>query len=161
MGVPLIPGPSTNTALRDKERNVLEIENAFIDRPSPPSQNEIEAALGASVPTWKQLLDWLSEQGVTEQEWKSISPKYGWSLRPKLKKRTILHLSPCKDCFGVVFILGDRAVASARKSDLLKGLRQIIDEAPHYPEGTGIRFVVRSPRDLAPIRRLTLIKLAN
>ena len=108
------------------------------------------------------MVDWLAtEHNVAEQEWKSISLKYGWSLRLKLKKRTIVHLGPCQGCFRAVFILGDRAVEAARRSDLSKSVIKAISEATRYAEGTGIRLMVKGSKDLAPIRKLAIIKLAN
>jgi hypothetical protein len=140
----------------------VEFQNAFIGKTTQPTPKEIAAALGASAEAWKQIIDWLAtEKGVAEQEWKSISPKYGWSLRLKLRKRTILYLGPCSKCFRVAFVLGDRAVESTRQSDLSKTVLKVIDEAPRYAEGTGIRLMVRGIRDWAAIRKLVLIKLAN
>ena len=106
-------------------------------------------------------MDWLATQGVAEQEWKSSSPKYGWSLRLKLKKRTIVYLGPCDGCFRVAFVLGNRAVAAARQSGLPKPVLKLLDEAPRYAEGTGLRLMVKGPKDLAAIRKLALVKLAN
>ena len=140
----------------------MESRNAFIGKTTQPKPKEIAAALGASAEAWKQLLDWFAtEHGIAELEWKSFSSKYGWSLRPKLKKRTILHLGPCNGCFQVAVVLGDRAVEAARNSNLSKSVLKLLDEATHYVEGTGIRLLVKRPKDLAPIRKLTLIKLAN
>ena len=140
----------------------MDLPNAFISQTTKPTTAELTSALGPSAETWKLLVGWLAtEQGVTEEEWKSISPKYGWSLRFKLKKRTIVHLGPCQGCFRVVFILGDRAVEAARKSDLPKTVIKAIDEATRYVEGTGIRLMVKRNKDLAPVRKLALIKLAN
>ena len=135
--------------------------NAFIGQKTQPTPEEVSAALGESNAVWKTLLEWLADQGVIEQEWKSISPKYGWSLRQKLKKRTIVHLAPCDGCFRVVLILGDRAVAAARQSNLSRDVLKLIDEATRYAEGTGIRLLVRQKQDLAAVRKLALIKLAN
>ncbi len=136
--------------------------NAFIGKTQKPSAQEIFEALGPSAETWQQFVHWMArEQGVALEEWKCISPKYGWSLRLKLKKRTIVHLSPCEECFRVVFILGDRAVKAARKSDLPKPVLKIIHDAPRYAEGTGVRLEVKKAADLAAIRKLALIKLAN
>ena len=136
--------------------------NAFIAQETQPTETELASALGPSAEAWKQFIDWLAtEQGVTQQEWKSISPKYGWSLRLKLKKRTILYLAPCDGCFRVAFALGDHAVKAARESLLSKSVLKIIDEAPRYAEGTGVRLTVKGSKDLAPIRKLAKIKLAN
>jgi hypothetical protein len=139
----------------------METPNAFIGRTTQPTAEEVAVALGATAEVWKQLVDWLAEQGVAGQEWKSVSLKYGWSLRLKLKKRTIVYLSPCNGCFRVAFVLGDRAVAAARQSDLSKSTLELLNEATRYAEGTGIRLIVKGSKDLAAIRKLTLIKLAN
>ena len=139
----------------------METPNAFIGKATLPTPEEVSAALGATAEVWKQLVDWLAEQGVADQEWKSSSAKYGWSLRLKLKKRTIVYLGPCHGCFRVAFVLGDRAVAAARKCNLSKGALKLLDEAPRYAEGTGMRLMVKAAKDLAAIKKLALIKLAN
>jgi hypothetical protein len=139
----------------------MDTPNAFIGKTAPPTQNEIDTALGATADVWNQLLHWFAEQGVADQEWKSSSPKYGWSLRLKLKKRTIVYLAPCEGCFRVAFVLGDRAVAAARQSDLSKTTLKLLDEAPRYAEGTGVRLIVKATKDLASVRKLAAIKLAN
>ena len=107
-------------------------------------------------------LDWPAhEQGVALEEWKCPSPKYGWSLRLKLKKRTIVHLSRCDGCSRVAFILGDCAVKAARQSDLPKPVLKVIHDAPHYAAGSGVRLEVKKPADLGAIRKPALLKLAN
>ena len=95
------------------------------------------------------------------QQLVSVSPKYGWSLRPLLKKRTILWMGPCQDCFRVSFALGDKAVAAARASELPKALLEQIASARRYAEGTPVRLIIKSADDLAPVRTLVEIKLQN
>ena len=140
----------------------MDIPNAFVGKAKKPTDEEIAAALGPSAKVWFQLVEWLAmDQGVAIQEWKSISPKYGWSLRLKLKQRTILHLSPCNGCFRVAVILGDRAIKAARESNLPKSLMKLIDDSPRYAEGTGIRLTINRAGDLAAVRKLIQIKLAS
>jgi hypothetical protein len=139
----------------------MDFPNAFIGRKTQPSNKEVLEKLGPAKATWKELLKFLEKQGIESKEWKSISPKYGWSLRPALKKRTILHLAPCEGCFRVAFILGDRAVVAAKASDLPRSLLKELAEARRYAEGTGIRCVVREPNDLESIRKLVEIKLKD
>jgi len=135
--------------------------NAFIGKAEQPTAEEIAAALGKTAELWTQLIEWLAEQGANVQEWKAYSSKSGWSLRLKVKKRNIVYLSPCAGYFLIGFIFGDKAVAAARQSNLSKSTLKLIDEAPRYPEGTGLRLTVKAAKDLAPIRKLALIKLAN
>jgi hypothetical protein len=139
----------------------VDTSNAFIGKATTPTAEEVTAALAESNEAWKMLVDWLAEQGVAEQEWNSFSVKYGWSLRLKMKKRTIVHLSPCSGCFRAAFILGDKAVAAARQSDLSREVLKLLDSATRYAEGTGIRLLVKQKKDLAAIRKLAAIKLAN
>jgi hypothetical protein len=139
----------------------METPNAFIGRTTLPTPEEVSAALGPAAELWNQLVDWLAGQGVADQEWKSSSAKYGWSLRLIRKKRTIIYLGPCDGCFRAAFVLGDRAVAAARQSDLSKAVLKLLDEAPRYAEGTGLRLMVQEAPDLPAIQSLALIKLAN
>lgn len=139
----------------------MDLPNAFIGRSTPPSETELDDCLGPSLPIWNQLLAWLESQGIAKGEWKSVSPKYGWGLRPALGKRTIVYLGPCKGCFRVSLVLGDRAIAAAKANDLPKSLLKEIATAKRYAEGTGVRLIVDSSIDLAPVKKLVAIKLAN
>jgi hypothetical protein len=139
----------------------METVNAFIGKTVRPTEAEVAAALGSTAALWKQLVDWMAEEGVAIQEWNSYSPKAGWALKLKQKKRTIVYLAPCAGHFRIAFILGDKAVAAARKSDLAKSTLKLLDEAPRYAEGTGVRLMVKAAKDLAAIRKLALIKMAN
>jgi len=141
--------------------STMEILNAFVGKTTTPTAEEVAAAPGPAAEVWKQLVDWMAEQEVTVQEWNSYSAKSGWAMRLKVKKRNIVYLSPCSGCFRVAFVLGDRAVAAARQSDLPKSTLKLLDEAPKYPEGTGVRLVVKAAKDLVAIRQFALIKLAN
>jgi hypothetical protein len=139
----------------------MENPNAFIGKTTQPTAEEVIAVLGPTAAVWKELIDWFAEQKIVDQEWKSYSPKAGWSVRLKVKKRNIIYFAPCKGCFRVAFIFGDKAVAAARQANLSKSTLKLLDEAPRYPEGTGLRLTVKSSKDLAAIRKLALIKLAN
>jgi hypothetical protein len=137
----------------------MDLPNAFIGETKPPSSRALHAMLGPSAAGWSELIAWLTQKGIECDNWSSVSPKYGWSLRPLLKKRTILWMGPCKDCFRVSFALSDKAVATALASKLPKALHEQIASARRYAEGTPVRLVVKSARDLAPVRALVEIKL--
>ena len=140
----------------------MDLPNAFIGKTIPPTSQELSAALGPSANLWSQLVNWFAEkQNVCELQWKSSSPKYGWTLLLLLKNRRIVYLGPCAGCFRASFILGDKAVASARAASLPKPILKLLDEAPRYPEGTGMRLTVKTAKDLPAVRKLAQIKLAN
>ncbi len=136
--------------------------NAFIGRTERPTDADLAVALGATKPLWDGLIrDMADRHGVAIQEWNSYSLKAGWALRLKRAKRTILWMAPCEGSFRVSFILGERAVLAARQSGLSARLLRIIDEAPRYPEGTGVRLHIKGPRDIPAVRKLAVVKLEN
>jgi hypothetical protein len=138
------------------------LPNAFIDKPEKPNEDELAAELGPTKALWDQLISSLADENdVDIQEWKSYSLKAGWSLCLKRKKRTIVWLSPCRGCFRAAFILGDRAVEAARQSKLPQRVIKIINEAPRYPEGTGVRIDVNGPKDIPIVKKLAAVKLEN
>ena len=139
----------------------MDAPNAFIGKTTMPTAAELSSVLGATALIWAELIDSLIKEQGLDQEWNSFKPKYGWTLLLKLKKRRIVYLGPCVGCFRASFILGDKAVAAARASNLPKRVLLLLDEAPRYPEGTGLRLLVKTARDLPAIRKLAQIKLAN
>ncbi|MBI5384162.1 MAG: DUF3788 domain-containing protein [Verrucomicrobia bacterium] len=136
--------------------------NAFIGKPEKPTNAELAAALGPVKVVWDQLLaDLAQDFGVNGHEWKCHSPKWGWSLRVKRKERTIVWLSPAEGAFIVLFILGDKAMKAARESKLPQRIIKVLDAAPKYPEGTGVRLEVKTSRQIGLLKKLAAIKLAN
>jgi hypothetical protein len=137
------------------------IPNAFINKPKP-TDAELAAALGPVKVVWDQLLAVLAQECEANlHEWKCYSPKWGWSLRVMRKKRTIVWLAPCPGYFHVAFIFGDKAMQAARQCKWPKRILKVMDEAPKYPEGTGIRLNVKSSRDIVTLKKLAAVKLAN
>lgn len=132
--------------------------NAFIGSAQPPTDDELSVQLGAARALWDELLALLA---LPVQEWHSYSKKAGWSLKLKLGDRTIVYLAPCHGCFRVAFVLGAKAVEAARHSKLPKAVVKLIDEAPRYAEGTGVRLEIKARKDLAAVKKLAEVKLAN
>ena len=135
--------------------------NAFIGKPQPPSEDDLSTALGATRTLWDTLLRELAVQGAEQCEWSSYSAKAGWALKVICKKRVIVYLSPLHHAFRVSFALGDRAMEIARRTKVPLSLKKIIDEGKRYPEGTAIRFEVKSKSDVQHVLKLAAIKLGT
>ena len=140
----------------------METPNAFAGHAEQPTSEELSAALGSTSSVWNQLVETMAkEYGVNMQEWTSYSAKFGWSLRLKLKKRNILYMAPYKGYFQVAFILGDKAMKAVKQIKFPKPIAAAIANATRYPEGTGVRLLVKRMPDLTSIQKLAAIKLAN
>jgi Protein of unknown function (DUF3788) len=136
--------------------------NAFIGKTTRPTEAEVAATLGPAKAVWDRIITELAEEyGVNIQEWNSYSPKAGWALRLKLKKRNIVYLGPGKGCFNLTMILGDRALEAANNGGLPEDMLKLLKEAKRYPEGNCIRLEVKNSAKIGSIKKLVAAKLKN
>ena len=136
--------------------------SAFEDKTAPPTAPAVAKTIGRTTPLWSEVRKHLArEYEPVEEAWKFYSRKSGWCLQVKRKKRTILYMIPCKDFFLVAFVLGEKAVKSARTSNLPARVVGQIDAARKYVEGRGIRLEVRNATGLRTVKKLAAIKMAN
>ena len=147
---------------RAKKQSGAVSQNAFAGKGDRPTEKEVEAALEKSFVLWKRLVAELKDDlKLDGEEWHSSGPKYGWALRLQLKKRNIVYLGPRSGSFMTAFVLGDKAVAVARKSEIPAYVLKMIAEAKRYGEGTPVRIDVTKPEDLGPVKILAKIKVEN
>jgi hypothetical protein len=148
---------------KPKPQKSVPVPNAFVGKQTLPTEKEVAIALGPRKSLWDRLITSLQseELKVRDSEWKCPAPKYGWSLRLKCAGRNIVYLIPQTGGFCVAFAFGKNAVKAAKASDIPDETKQIIDNSPVYPEGTGVRFEVRSAEDVATVVKLARLKLQN
>lgn len=136
--------------------------SVFDDRKVPPTERALQKALGKSWAAWAVLRDALAREcAPLQEEWSFAGAKYGWSLRLKRRQRAIVYLTPCAGHFLASFALGEKACAAARGEKLPARVLQVIDAAPRYAEGRGVRIPVRTQKEAEAIRQLAAIKQAH
>ncbi len=136
--------------------------SVFSDKSKPPQDSDLAKELGTSHSAWKQLIQDLSmNYAPLTVEWGFSSPKTGWGLRLKQEKRAIIYMVPCSGFFLASFALGEKAVKTAHEANLPTSVLQVIDDAPRYAEGRGVRIKVSSTQEVATIERLAEIKMAT
>jgi hypothetical protein len=136
--------------------------SAFLDRGSPPGERALEAVLGKGNGLWAALRAHLAaEFAPLSEKWSFSGKSHGWILQLRQKQRTVLYMVPCPGYFVASFALGEKACAAAEGSGLPTRVLEIIQHAPKYSEGRGVRLEVRTRKDLANVQALALIKMAN
>jgi hypothetical protein len=124
-----------------------------------PSKEVLSAELGDASTFWDKIIEKLEEKyGALDKEWKPSKMKFGSICLLKLKKRTLLYLTPENAKIIVAIVLGERAVDLALKSDLPESIKTMIRETKPYVEGRGIRFPVNSSADIPVVCKLVEIK---
>jgi hypothetical protein len=136
--------------------------SAFDDKTRPPRADELAAVLGKKYSLWADLQSRITARFVPlSTAWGYASKSTGWGLRLKQEKRTVLYMTPCQGYFLASFALGEKAVKAAHASKLSAEVLDVIDNAPRYAEGRGVRFEVRSAKDVRNVEQVASIKMAN
>jgi hypothetical protein len=136
--------------------------SAFLDRGSPPSERALETILGRGYGLWTQLRVSLSSEFTPlSEKWSFSGKSHGWILQLRKKQRTVLYMVPCPGYFVASFALSEKASQAIQRSRLPSPVLAIIQQAPKFAEGRGVRLEVRNKRDLANVEALASIKMAN
>jgi len=123
--------------------------------PAAPAQAEVDAILGDGA----DLLEaFLRRNPELRPEWKYYGPKHGWGLKVFRKKRNMCFVGHEPGALAITFVLGDRAYERLLASDLPPGVRRVAEAARRFPEGRGIRLVVRDESDIEDAQLLLDIK---
>ena len=81
-------------------------------------------------------------------EWKYYGPKNGWALKVFRKKRNMCFVGREPGAIAMGFVLGERAYDHLLTLDLRPALRETVEGAKRFPEGRGIRLILKGEPDL-------------
>ena len=134
--------------------------SAFSEKSHPPELNELKTVLGQSAELWERLVSHVAAAypPITEL-WNFAGAKFGWSLRLKRKDRVVLYMTPQVGHFLLGVVLGDKAVRTAHSARLAEPVLALIDTAPRYAEGRGIRLPIATRDDLVAAQTLAALKM--
>ena len=136
--------------------------SVFDNKEHQPEDSDLVEVLAETQRYWDDLKSTMAGNfQPLSVEWGFSGKKWGWSLRLKQNARTVLYLTPRSGHFVVGFALGQKAVDAAHATDLPRSVLEVIDAAPKYAEGRGVRLEVRTEEDLRSVVRLADVKMAN
>jgi hypothetical protein len=136
--------------------------SAFADKAHPPRDDEVAGVLAGAAPLWNDLRARIAGRfAPLSANWGFSGAKYGWGLRLVQGKRTVLHMTPRDGHFLASCALGEKAARAAHAEGLPAPMLALLDAAPRYAEGRGVRIEVRIARDVADVERLAVVKMAN
>jgi Protein of unknown function (DUF3788) len=125
-----------------------------------PSVAELAAMLGSAEGVWTGIVDAIKAQFASlDLQWKPSKSDFGRICLVQHKKRTLVYLTPEKEAVLVAIVLGERAYGLAMASSIPAKIKTLFSEARPYAEGRGIRFLVKSTRDIPVVAKLVEIKV--
>jgi len=136
--------------------------SAFADKSREPREDDLEKVMGRAIKHWRAIVKQAAgDYPPLEESWGFAGTAWGWSLRLRRKKRTIMYLTPCKGYFIAGFALGEKAVRVAKEAGLDESTLSLIDGARKYAEGRAVRIEVHRKRDRDQVIKLAAIKMEN
>lgn len=125
-----------------------------------PRPADLANALGRALPRWQGLIARVSAaHPPIEPAWHCAGRSFGWSLRLVRRDRVALYLIPQAGGFLAGVVLGAKAEAAARAAGLPATVLALLDAAPRYAEGRGVRIPVRTLADARAVERMVAAKL--
>jgi hypothetical protein len=136
--------------------------SVFDDASHQPEPDELGTTLGHAAQLWDDLVAHVgSAYPPVTQHWNFAGAKYGWSLRLKRKDRVVLYMTPQSGSFLLGVVLGEKAAKAAHEAGAPGAVLALIDGAPRYAEGRGIRLTVTNGSDLAAAKALAELKMGK
>ena len=135
---------------------------AFTDKKHQPTDAEVQAALGAKLTLYQNLVQHIREKYPAQEDFKFLYGKnYGWGLRFRIKGQLLTSLYPAIDGFGVQINLSAKAVETALSLPLGQRSHDSIDKAHPYPEGRWIFLLVETQADYDDILQLLALRVKD
>ncbi|MFI5181921.1 MAG: DUF3788 family protein [Thermoanaerobaculia bacterium] len=136
--------------------------SAFDDKTRPPEPPAVDRVLGRSACHWHALIDHVTagNRRVTPL-WHFAGSRFGWSFRLKQDDRILLYLIPQQGHFLASIVLGEKAVHAAQACHDSEDLLALIEAAPRYAEGRGIRLQVSTGKHVKAVEQLLAFKVAS
>ncbi|HEX6810387.1 MAG TPA: DUF3788 family protein [Planctomycetota bacterium] len=135
---------------------------ALLDEAARPTDRSLAGVLGRSHAAWTRLRTALqAAHGPMVEQWHFAGKAFGWSFRLRQGKRVLVYLLPCRSSFLASFALGEKACLAARTSGIPAPVLALIEAAPRYAEGRGVRIPVRTQKDVDAVLRIAALEAAG
>ncbi len=130
----------------------------FVDKTKPPTEEDLQTAMGEAYPLWAGLTAWLAETFLIEGQLTYGGKNYGWNRWYKRSGRAVTTLYPQVDGFTAQVVLGKVEVEQALTLPLGERVAALVRETPQFHDGRWLFIRVESEQDLADVRRLLELK---
>ncbi len=134
---------------------------AFTERTDRPSEAAIEAALGASLPLWDELILFVATITRARGELRFYGRNHGWALTFRNRGRSLLGLFPAEGELTGLVVLNDAETQSALTTGLSPTVLEVIAQTRPIKEGRWIYVAVRDHAAVEDVKRLVAARAAR
>jgi hypothetical protein len=134
--------------------------SAFDDKDHQPNDTDLRESLAETYPIWTDLKSAIIDKYPPMTEtWKFAGKSTGWGMRLVQRDRVIVYMTPSDGYFRFSLVLGEAAVRAAHALALPAHIIAAINSAKKYAEGRGVRFEIKSAKDVKGLVELVGVKV--
>jgi len=132
----------------------------FTEKGNRPTEEQVLETIGAGLPMWQELIDYVREQYQVQEDFKFMYGKtYGWALRFRIKGQFLTSLFPTQGGFTAQVNLGPEAIEKVISMNMSKNVQLAISWAHPYPEGRWLFIPVETEEDLGDVKQLVAMRV--
>ncbi|MGZ6312332.1 MAG: DUF3788 family protein [Candidatus Limnocylindrales bacterium] len=129
-----------------------------VEAGAPPSEATLRELLGAADGHWRALTGALEAMGALST-WVWDGPRSGWLLRSTRAGKPFTTLTPGRESFSALVIVGPSLASEVAALPLGDAARRAFETAHPYPDGRWLRLHVASLADVEDVLALLARKL--
>jgi hypothetical protein len=135
---------------------------AFDNPDHQPTDKDLKKTLAKTYDLWTRLKsDLIESYPPLVETWKFTGKSTGWGMRFVQKDRVIVYMTPNDGYFLFSIVLGEKAFQAAHALKLPANIVKTIDSAKKYAEGYGIRFEIKTAKDVNGLVELVGMKVGG
>jgi hypothetical protein len=125
---------------------------------SKPTEKMMLTVIGMKATLWSEFRTYLADHYDHEPVLSVGKKEYDWTIRYRKSGKTLVTLSPEKNGFCVLVVLGKKEVAEAKNVDLNPYVKKIFETAKQYHDGRWLWIRPKNKKDIESIKTLLRVK---
>lgn len=132
----------------------------MLDRDTEPTDENMLKYVGRRAGLWSSLLEYLATHYAHTRELDFGGKKYGWAIRYRKSKKTLITLFPERGGFTALIVLGREEVAKANaiQARLGSNVREVLATTKQLHDGRWLWIRPSSKADIESIKALLSTK---
>lgn len=132
----------------------------LLNKQSIPGEQEIIDLMGDNAMYWVEIHDFINQNYDFEKQLAFFSKNYGWTVRYRKSKKTLVSCFPENGAFSVLLVLGRAEAEKVNqiRDELCKSFLEVFDTTEQLRDGRWLWFRVLKQQDLDSLIKVISIK---
>lgn len=132
----------------------------LLEKQEIPSEDKILHFIGNKAKYWLQIHEFIEENYDFEKQLAFFSKNYGWTVRYRKSKKTLVSCFPEHNAFSVLLVLGRTEAEKVNKirEELCQSFLEVFDTTEQLHDGRWLWFRVLEQQDLDSLIKVIKVK---